>query len=318
MYADGESFADLYFTVQSGASVSLADQIQDAFAEVGRLHGMASGRQYELDVGGKKVMGEGDDFLRRRTGAEILASGLSSGCGDYAAAFVDLMARRGFHTLFIDSVEISLNSLESHFSGHAVVAVRDPANARWLLADPTNRRIITNNWVEGEKTFYGDRFWIGYCGPLEQYPAHSPEELKDFYARTLAGVPPEFWNRHIFKFNFKLDPSLIGPDGKYLAPNVLKLSESQAVALRRFNLHPDTEIDVLLVRGDDDVQGALNWSDDRGWVCTVGLQSACSLGFVTYMQSVVAGAPPERLRHLQSNLRPNENAIQNTNQKTNL
>jgi len=48
-----------------------------------------------------------------------------------------------------------------------VVAVRDPANQRWLLADPTNRRIISNDWSPGDKTFYGDRYWIGYCGPLD-------------------------------------------------------------------------------------------------------------------------------------------------------
>ena len=294
MYADGKSFADLYFTVKAGATVSAVEQINGAFDELSHLKDMPSSRQYELNIGGKKVMGDGDDFLRRRTGAEILDSGLSSGCGDYAIAFVRLMENRGFQTLLIDSAEVSLSSLKDHFSGHVVVAVRDSANARWLLADPTNKRIITNNWSTSDKTFYRDRYWIGYCGPLEKYPAHSPEELKVFYTRTLADVPADFWNRHIFKFNFKIDPSLIGPDGKYLAPHLSELAENQDAALAEFNIHPEREINVLLVKGGDDSNGALKWSDDRGWICTIGLQSACSLGFVTYMQQVVASAPIER------------------------
>jgi serine/threonine protein kinase len=270
-------------------------QIEMAFGELKSIQGTVSGRQYKLEVGGKMASGEGDDFLRRRTGPEILASGLSSGCGDYAIAFVSLMEKRGLQTLLIDAAEISLGSLESHFSGHVVVAVRDPADQKWLLADPTGRRILSDDWSPGDKTFNGDRYWIGYCGPLEKYPAHNPEELKDFLGRTLASVPPDFWNKHIFKFNFKVDPSLIGADGKLLAPNVPLLTENQDRALARFGIHPENEINVLLVKGGDNALGELTYSDERGWVCTVGLQTACSLGFVDYMQGVVAGSPQEKI-----------------------
>jgi prepilin-type N-terminal cleavage/methylation domain-containing protein len=38
---------------------------------------------------------------------------------------------------------ISLNSLETHFAGHVVVAVHDPSQRRWILADPTGRNIIS-------------------------------------------------------------------------------------------------------------------------------------------------------------------------------
>jgi len=51
-----------------------------------------------------------------------------------------------------------------------------------------------------------------------------------------------------------------------------------------------------LVKGGDDVHSKLTYSDERGWVCTVGLQSACSLSFVDYMQGVVANSPQEKLR----------------------
>ncbi len=277
-------------------TASTMEQIQAAFDEMSGLKDTAPGRQYELEVGGKKELGTGDDFLRRRTGAEILASGLSSGCGDYALAFVHLMEKRGLQTLLIDSAEISFHSLESHFSGHVVVAVRDPANQRWLLADPTSRRIISNDWSPVDKTFYGNHYWIGYCGPLNEYPAHNPEELKAFYSRTLQTIPPDFWNQHIFKFNFKIDPSLLGSDGKLLAPNVPQLTENQDRALAKFGIHPANEINVLLVRGGDDAHSQLTYSDERGWVCTVGLQSACSLSFVDYMQGVVANSPQEKIR----------------------
>ena len=314
MYAHGKAFASLYFgtkaeameegkaswitnaspvsaqTSESTTNSSAIEQIQSAFVRLGELKGMASGQQYELSVGGKKELGFGDDFLRRRSGPEILESGLSSGCGDYAIAFIHLMTGRGFQTLFVDSAEISLSSLESHFSGHAVVAVRDSANQRWVLADPTNRRIVSKDWATNSQTFYGDRYWIGFCGPLDNYPAHTPDELKEFYDKTLKTVPPNFWNRHIFKFNFKIDPSLVGPDGNYLAPNILGLEKNQGAALAKFKIDPETDINILLVKGANDANGTLSRSNERGWICRVGLKSACSLGFVTYMQNVVADA----------------------------
>jgi serine/threonine protein kinase len=292
-----EKLAQNISTAKSSSpqTASAAEQIQAAFDEINGLKSMPAGRQYELNIGGRTVMGEGDDFLRRRTGPEILDSGLSSGCGDYAIAFVDLMEQRGFQTLFVDSAEISLSSLKAHFSGHVVVAVRDPANQRWLLADPTNRRIISNDWSPNDKTFYGDRYWIGYCGPLDNYPAHTPDELKDFYAKTLKSVPPDFWNQHIFKLSFKVDPSLMAGNGSYLNPNIPKLTQNQDDMLAKFHIQPEKEIAVLLVKGGDDAQGTMTYSDERGWVCTVGLQSACSLVFIDYMQDKVAGSSQAKL-----------------------
>ena len=205
------------------------------------------------------------------------------------------MGKRGFQTLFVDSSEISLSSLESHFSGHAVVAVHDRTGQRWLLADPTNRRVISNNWSTNDTTFDKDRYWIGYCGPLNEYPAHNPEELKGFYSRTLQNIPQDFWNKHIFKFNFKVDSSLMAGDVSYLNPNIPMLTKNQDDALAKFHIHPEKEIAVLLVKGGDDAHSTLTYSDERGWICTVGLQSGCSLSFVTYMQGKVASSPQEKL-----------------------
>jgi hypothetical protein len=172
-----------------------------------------------------------------------------------------------------------------------------------LLADPTNRRIISNDWSLNNKTFYGDRFWIGYCGPLAKYPAHNPEELKEFYSRTLQNIPPDFWNRHIFKLTFKVDSSLMAGDGSYLNPNVPKLGKKQEDALAKFHIRPEKEINVLLVKGGDDANSTLAYSDERGWVCTLGLKSACSLHFVAYMQDKVANSPQEKIS---SKLAPTE------------
>jgi len=280
---------------RSHATVPVVDQIQNAFDELKGLKEMTGDRQYELEAGGGKLLGNGDDFLRRRTGTEILASGLSSGCGDYAIAFVHLMEKRGLQTLFIDSAEVSLSSLKSHFSGHVVVAVRDPANKRWLLADPTNRRIISNDWSPNDKTFYGNRFWIGYCGPLAKYPAHNPEGLKEFYSRTLQKIPPDFWNQHIFKLTFKVDSSLMAGDRSYLNPNIPKLAKIQEDALAKFHIHPEKEIPILLVKGGDDVYSTLTYSDERGWVCTLGLHSGCNLSLVEYLQGKVASSPQEKI-----------------------
>lgn len=278
---------------RSHTTAPVVDQIQNAFDELKGLKEMSGDRQYELEAGGGKLLGNGDDFLRRRTGPEILASGLSSGCGDYAIAFVHLMEKRGLQTLFIDSAEVSLSSLKSHFSGHVVVAVRDPANRRWLLADPTNRRIISNDWSLNNKTFYGDRFWIGYCGPLAKYPAHSPEELKGFYSRTLQSIPPDFWNRHIFKLTFKVDSSLMAGDGSCLNPNIPRLAKNQDDALAQFHIHPEKEVPILLVRGGDDFYSTMTYLDERGWVCTLGLKSGCNLSLVEYLQGKVAASPQE-------------------------
>jgi hypothetical protein len=240
---------------------------------------MKPGQRYELEAGGKQETGGDDDFLRRRTGSEILASGLSSGCGDYAFAFAHLMQERGFQTLLVDSAEISLRSLEDHFSGHVVIAVRDPVGARWLLADPTNHRILSTNWST-------------YCGPPAQYPAHDPGQLKEFYAKTLSSVPKDFWNEHIFRFNFKVDASLVANDGSYLNPNVSRLAGNQEQALAKFGIQPEERIKILLVKGGNDFTSTLDYSSDRGWVCSVGLQSGCGLGFISYLQEKVASTMP--------------------------
>jgi hypothetical protein len=261
--------------------------IDQALAETAKLKDMGNDRVYTLPVGGTMVSGKGDDFLRRRNASEILASGLASGCGDYAIAFLSLMEKCGFRANFVDSAQISTQSLETHDSGHAVVAVHDQVAGRWILADPTNHRVISYDWSPADKTFYGN-YWIGYAGPLASYPAHDHASLRAFYDQTLKSIPIPVLEDHLFRFRFAVDASLIGLNGIYLNPHLKNFLEANGEFLREAGLHPRHQVAILLVKGGDDDQSLLTYSNDRGWVCTIGLKSACSPSLAAYLESVVA------------------------------
>lgn len=265
-------------------------EIAAIFPELRALKSMKFGERYTLPAHGEKMTGIGDDFLRRRTAGEVEASGLSCGCGDYAAVFIDRIEPRGFDTLLIDSVQISLASLESHDSGHVVVAVRPKgqANAPWWLVDSTARNILSRDWSPDAKSFTasGHVYWIGYCGPLDQYPVHDHEELKRFYTRVLAMVPPEVLNRTLYHFTFTIDQSLEDGHGGYLNPRVTRLSAGQDTIFTRYHIKPEREIAILLTCGADDSSGTLGLIDNR-WVARVGLKSGCSSSFLTYFEQIV-------------------------------
>ncbi len=269
---------------------SIETEINAIFPELRALKPMKSGEQYTLSAHGDNVTGIGDDFLRRRTAAEVEKSGLSCGCGDYAAVFINRIEPRGFDTLLVDSAQISLTSLEGHDSGHVVVAVRPKghADASWWLVDSTARNILSRDWSPDSKTFTasGYVYWIGYCGPLDQYPVHNHEELKRFYTRVLAAVPTEFFNRTLYHFTFTIDASLDDGHGGYMNPRVTRLSARQDAILARNNIKPERDIAILLARGAEDASGTLNQIHDR-WVARVGLKSACSLSFLTYFEQRV-------------------------------
>ena len=262
-------------------------QIDHALAEVSKLKGMEHGKVFELPAGGKTMSGYGDDFLRRRTATEVLASGLASGCGDYAISFLYRMEQCGFKANFIDSAEISTASLRSHDSGHTVVAVRDEAAGRWILADPTAGRVISENWDPASKMFYGN-YWIGYYGPLASYPAHDHESLKQFYAATLKSIPPDVLAGHLFRFRFVVDPSLLGKDGEYLNPRLTAFLRDNGKVLEEQGIHPKREVEIRLMKGGDDAKGWLDYTKSGGFVATVGLKSAMSSSFVSYLETTVA------------------------------
>ncbi|MDE2040290.1 MAG: hypothetical protein KGO96_02415 [Elusimicrobia bacterium] len=138
----------------------------------------------------KTVVGTKDDFVARRSVFEIECSGLSSGCGDWAGVFARRLSAhvRKENIMFVDSAMLAAFSLIDHSAGHAVVAVRLGSSGRWILADPTAKKILSTNWNPAAKTFksFGFTFWIGYRGSFEDAPQRNGrEDLGAFYARTL-------------------------------------------------------------------------------------------------------------------------------------
>ncbi len=268
-------------------------RVSDAMNKVAGLKPIPPDRPSTLTVAGKPMTGSPDDFLRRRTGAEILESGIAAS-GDSAIAVLYLLEKQGFETRFIDSAEISTHSLEYGFSGHAAVAVRDPARDQWILADP-DRSIFVYPWTLSDKSFYGN-YWIGFRGRLADYPAHDPESLKKFYRETLATIPPYVLSRRLFRFKFTVDPSLIGPGGKYKVPDLAQFLRDNGKILAAHGVYPVNEIPVRLTAGDFDFGIRLEDSAFAGWVCSLGRESSCGWWLVSALedrlnQAVEKGQP---------------------------
>ena len=291
-------FLPLFVLVVSAASwAGAADKspegdVQTVFAELRTLKSMNQRQTYTLMARGKELTGLADDFLRRRTADEIAASKLNCGCGDFAAVFADRIHARGYDALLIDSALISLHSLVNKYDGHMVVAIR-PAEAPkspWWLVDSTALNIISRDWSpksESFTTLSGAVYWIGYCGPVERYAVHTPDELKRFYADTLTKVPAEFFNRTLYRFTFTVDKSLVDEKGGYLNPHITRLQREQDELFARYGIKPAQEIPILLTRGGDDSSGYLSYSATGGWVSRVGLKSACSPSFLSFFDQKV-------------------------------
>jgi hypothetical protein len=260
--------------------------IERAIGQVSGIQMMESRRTYTLPVSGTPVTGPKEEFLRRRTAPEILASGLSSGCGDYAVAFIHLIEQCGLRTMLVDGAEISTQSLQSRFSGHAVVAVRDDRDGHWILADPTNKTIVADPWSPTDRMF-GGIYWIGFCGPLADYPAHDAASLRSFYDRTLKSIPPDVLNRRLVRLRFTVDQSLIGEGGKFLNPNLGKFLDNNGRFLAELGLRPETEVHIRLVKGGEDASSDLQYLGEAGWVCKLGLRSGLTASFASFLERTV-------------------------------
>lgn len=270
------------WSVIAFAKSETAEQhIETVFSELRTLKPMLAREDYTVRVAGEEETGAKERFLRRRTAQEISNSGLSSGCGDHAILFIERIEPRGFETLLVDAAEISSASLRYHFSGHAVVAIRSkesPTNTPWRLIDSTSLRILSRNWLPAEKSFQvsGRVYWIGYCGPLSDYPVKNGQELREFYAKTLASVPPSILNRTLYRFKYNVDPSLIDNDGKYLNPRLENFIREQSAIFASYDIKPEREVSITLTRGGNGYKSELTYSDENGWVSHIGLKSGCS------------------------------------------
>ena len=276
----------------TAAEKLIDDHVQTVFAELRMLKPMERGRSYTLSARGESLSARSDDFLRRRTVDEISESKLSCGCGDYATVFAARIGRLGFDLMLVDAAEISFHSLVNRFDGHVVVAIRpgDALQSPWWLVDPMARDVISRDWSPQSTSFStssGAVYRIGYCGPMEGYAVRSPGELKQFYADTLAAVPADFFNGTLYRFTFDVDASLLDDLGRPLNPQLGNLARQQDEILAKLGIWPAREIRILLTRGGDDASSDLRYSPDRGWVSRLGLQSACSSSFLSYVEQTV-------------------------------
>lgn len=271
-----------------GLAPGMDNTITSVLERVGRLQQMEPGRPYTLPVAGQPVTAERDYFVRRRTGKEVLESGMTSGTGDSALAALHLFEREGLQTQFADSVRISTKSLENAFSGYAVLAVHDPRRDIWVRVDPT-RNDYAWPWTVSDTMFYGD-LWIGFRGRWTDYLVRDPESLKRFYRKTLDGIPKDVLNRTLFRFRYTVDQSLKAPDGRNLNQNLEAFLRENGKALARRGIEPSTVVPIRLTRGEDNGESRLEYSPQSGWVCRVGLRSAMSLSLVSYLEGELVAA----------------------------
>jgi len=260
------------------------DCIDRALSAVAKLEPMSQSENHSLKAGGKTVVGRSDDFLRLRTVEEIRRSNQSCGCGDCAILFADQVRKNGYEVLLIDGAELSISSLISEWSGHAVAAVQDADQERWILVDPTAKRIVDDNWDPESKEFL-DHYWIGFIGPAEDYPVHGPDQLRKFYHDTLQSVPDDVWNQKIIGLNIVVDDSMKNPDGSLANPNIPNLIQMISSTLKKRTIEPERTETILLTRGDDDALASIEGKSEKGWICKTGTQAALSPGFIRYLES---------------------------------
>jgi hypothetical protein len=262
--------------------------ILSGLEQVRKLQPMDNRKQYELEVSGSRVTAFPDDFLRRRTPAEILKSGLSCGCGDYAFAFYSLVESKGFEAIYIDAVALNYSAVENGDSGHTGVAVKDPDSGNWILVDPTYDKIVSGDWDPASALYESPagRFWIGYKGPLDKYPVTGHPGLRAFYAETLKSVPKDVWEKALLAFDFTVDDSLKTKDGGYSNPNTEAFLTRPARTFAALGIHPSRTVKVTLkfsgkkTGGDEMVPEA-----DGSWTCLVQEHSRMSAGLTDWIMA---------------------------------
>ncbi|MCX5792960.1 MAG: transglutaminase domain-containing protein [Elusimicrobia bacterium] len=206
------------FLLLSGADCHSADKQKDVpgiiDAALGRMNEIAlmePDTLYTVSVAGAKETGPKEFFIGLRTGEEVLASRVSSGCSDYAAAFYKLMKDAGLKPVFIIGTTMSFGSLLDNFSDHTGVAVRNGNG--WILADPTQGIVVSKDW-DHKAEVYEDEYYIGYKGPLEDYNYKGPIGCKEHNRLTIQVMPPRLLNEKIPYLDVYADDTMKNPEGK--------------------------------------------------------------------------------------------------------
>lgn len=271
---------------------SLESDIQEVFEQVSKIESASPYEEYSFSVGGQIETGMRDDFLRRRTADEIIESGFSTGCGDYAIAFYQFMQNKGYTVQFVDSVQISYRGVLTAYAGHTGVLVFDKTQNRWLFVDPTAQTIVSQNWDLSEPYYKpngenGTQYWIGYHGSLEDYPAKNSEDLKRFYQEILDKVPKKVWKRELIGLEFVIDNSFVEENGHYANPNVTRFVEYPQEALSRLGIKPKKRVKIRITKGGEDDTGDLTYTEKNGWILSVGTEAAMSFRLLDYVEMKV-------------------------------
>lgn len=259
-------------------------------AQVQRLQPMDNRRQYDLEAKGVVVTGLSDDFLRRRTPAEILKSGLSCGCGDCAYAFYSLMEAKGFQVMYIDAVSLSYGAVEHGDSGHTAVAVKDGLSENWILVDPTYNKIVSADWDPSSMLYESPagRFWIGYKGPLDKYPVANHESLRAFYVEPLKTVPKQVWEKVLLAFDFSVDDSLKTKDGAYSSTHMETFLARPEKIYKALGIHPIRRVKVTLRSAAKQTgRDELVQEPDGAWTCFVADRGAMSASLTDWITTTI-------------------------------
>jgi hypothetical protein len=265
--------------VPAAFASDIHDDIRFALAVSSGLKEMSNdGRQYTLPARGRKITGISDDFLRRRTPDEIVASGLSCGCGDHATAFYGEMRKRGAKVMYLDSVELSAHSLFG-FDGHTGVAVEDPATKHWILVDPTEGKIVSDNW-DARSKIYEDHFWIWYLGSTDDYPAHDKDSLKAAYDMALKMVPASMWSDAVVRLSFQARSSVRNPHCPAFLARCVGIYD-------KYGLHPARNATVVLTGAADGANEDCRKTGPREFECAVRADQNMDDGWFYWIEEYV-------------------------------
>ncbi|PIR18967.1 MAG: hypothetical protein COV48_04605 [Elusimicrobia bacterium CG11_big_fil_rev_8_21_14_0_20_64_6] len=279
----------LVMALSATAAASVQDDVDAALAQVAKLEMMKAGRTYSLPARGEATTGRIEDFLCRRELDEILSSGLSTGCGDHAAAFYGLLRAKGISLRYIQVVELSAASLLDGFSGHTAVAVKDPQTDRWILVDPTNNKVLSKEWDSSSQIFHSPagRFWIGYIGRLEDYPVKTPAQLKTSFRRMLRMVPAADWDHEVVRLDFNSTASMFRADGSFVNSRYSAFLERYSQVYDDLGLQPEKWVTVEFADGGPGWQGDCKRTRADAWKCSVGRESAMNQQWFTWVERYV-------------------------------
>lgn len=285
------------------------DRVEAVYRSLTFLKSMEAGKTYDLPVGANgRLSSTRSDFERRRTGAEVLDSGVCADDFDYALAIIDRLTAAGLQCHVLECAEVSLRSLENPVYGRVLVDVHstDGKHAWLLRPEPLlglRDCMISVGHGGTESKWWPEDRWIdnfnvpyviAYAGSAQNYKLRGRDGVNELRRKALAVVnsPTGAFQceRTMVKCRIKLDASLFDVAGRCLNPQAEKLAELQEILLQKHGIKLNREADVTLYAGKDDTQMKLShWGDTPFERCTVGLRSQCGPETLYQLQTELFG-----------------------------